>query len=162
MFSGAAYSKSTWGFETTGMSLAAWNKIEVAAANAAGFKAGTCRYSALCIAYGYSGHPFIRAIKSLFVLWFKIIIPLVNTGDAFLRDLHVAWNMARINIDTSPLPIEEGSIQIPYKEPTFANSLQKVNGILSQVSVVLVCLKCKPDSLLRWTDTAGGVVDSHP
>ncbi len=78
MFSGAGFSKATWGHQTSALSYTEWSQIEVAAANAAGFKAGRCRYTALCVAYGAEGHPFVTGIRELFVLWFKLIIPLVN------------------------------------------------------------------------------------
>lgn len=157
LFSGTAYSKCTCGYQTAGLSLAHWNKVEIAAANAAGFKAGRCRYSALGIAYAYSGHPFARAIKELFVFRFKIIVPLVNSRDPILVDVEGAWQTTKITIDTNPpnpfYPGEgQGEIRVPFKAPTFGNSLQKVNGIMSAV-FFLVCLVWKPVSLLEWDDT---------
>ena len=116
-------SKSTWGFEGTGMPMSSWNKLEIAAANSAGFKAGRCRDSALCIAYGYNGHPFVRAIRELVVLWFKLLIPLVNSHDPFLVDLEGAWQTAKITIDTTN-PHEHCLVD-PATIPTFANSMQK-------------------------------------
>ena len=116
LFSGAVFSKSTWGFQPAGMSFAYWVKIEVAAANAAGYNQGRCRYSALCIAYGEQGHPFARAIRERFVLWFKLIIPLVKTKDKFLDERAVAWQL------------------IKDEKITLKDSLNKVQGVLSHVS----------------------------
>ena len=90
-FSGAGYAKSTWGFQTAGISFTDWVKLEVAAANAAGFKQGRCRYSALCIAYGENGHTLVRATRELFVLWLKLTLPLINNKNCFLDDLSHAW-----------------------------------------------------------------------
>jgi len=44
LFSGSGFSKATWGFQASGLSYSEWNKVEAAAANAAGFKTGRCRY----------------------------------------------------------------------------------------------------------------------
>ena len=99
LFSGAGFSKSTWGFQTAGMSFAYWVKIEVAAANAAGFNQGRCRYSALCIACGENGHPFVRAIRELFVLWFKLVIPLVKTKYKLFDELAAAWQLSKASVN---------------------------------------------------------------
>jgi len=77
LFSGAGFSKATWGHQTAGLSMQEWTKIEVAAANAGGFGKGRCRYTVLCVAYGPEGHPFVRGIKELFILWFKLILPMI-------------------------------------------------------------------------------------
>jgi len=68
LFSGAGFSKATWGHQTSGLSMQEWTKIEIAATNAAGFGKGRCRYTALCVAYGPEGHPFVRGIKELFII----------------------------------------------------------------------------------------------
>lgn len=91
MFLGAGFSEATWGHQASGISHKDWVQIEVAPANAAGFKAGRCRYSALCIECGRDGHPFVRAIKELFVLWFKIVIPIVNNGHPIVDKIDQAW-----------------------------------------------------------------------
>lgn len=70
-----------------------WTKIEIAAANAGGFGKGRCRYSALCIAYGPEGHPFVRGIKELFILWFKLILPMERNKDPTLYNIEEAWRL---------------------------------------------------------------------
>lgn len=125
LFSGAVFSKATWGKQTSGLSYKEWTQIEVAAANAAGFKAGRCRYSDLCIAYGPNGNPFVRDIRELFVLWFKIIIPLVNNQHPLLEKFDIAWPL--IYNDLS-----EGSNRI-----TLEKFLNRVDGIAAHVMVIL-------------------------
>lgn len=142
LFSGAGFSKSTWGFQTAGLSFAHWVKIEVAAANAAGFNQGRCRYSSLCIAYGENGHPFVRAIRELFVLWFKLIIPLVKTKDKFLDELSVAWQLIKAQVNPDD------------KQITFKDSLIKVQGVVSQVVVFLYCLGWDPVRFDKWVSPA--------
>ena len=76
LFSGAGFAQSTWGFQLSGHSAADWRLIEIAAVDAGGFGQGRCRLSALTIEYGVTGHPFVRSIKELFVLWFKLLVGL--------------------------------------------------------------------------------------
>jgi len=128
LFSGAGFSKSTWGWQTSGLPYREWVKLEVAAANAGGFGQGRCRYSALCIACGPNGHPFVRAIRELFVLWFKLILPIIKTKDPFLEELATAWQIIKNHVN-------------PLKQVlTFDKALIKVQGVLSQVIVFLYCL----------------------
>lgn len=95
LFSGAGFAQSTWGFQLSGHSSADWGLIEIAAADAAGFGQGRCRLTSLIVAYGVTGHPFVRSIKELFVLWFKLLALFIREGRAlFLYKLSVAWNYA--------------------------------------------------------------------
>lgn len=141
LFSGAEFSKATWGFQASGLSHAEWNKIEVAAANAAGFGKGRCRYSALCISYGQNGHPFIRAIREPFVLWFKLLIPIIQHKDPLEKHIQKAWNL--ISEDIKP---KNGS------QITIANSLHKSIGIISHIIIILTSLGWKPINYNEWTD----------
>lgn len=101
LFSGAGFSKSTWGHQTSALSYTEWSQIEVAAANAAGFKAGRCRYSALCVAYGPEGHSFARGLKELFILWFKLLMPLINRQHIILEKLDESWSKIYIEPTTN-------------------------------------------------------------
>jgi len=129
-----------------------WNKLQIVAANAAGFKNGRCRYSALCIVYGPQGHPFVRAIKQLFVLWFKLIIPMYNNDDIFLISLDHAWSLIKIDVDPGSCDFD---YILEYKEPSCQNSLHKVEGVVSQIIVFLYCLKWKPHKYNEWEDPDG-------
>ena len=114
-------------------------KIEVAAANAAGFNRGRCRYSALCIAYGESGHPFVRAIRELCELWCKLVLPLVKEKNKFLDEVAVAWQLIKAVVNPKDEKI------------TFKNSLSKVQGVLSQVIIFLYCLGWRnPITFDKW------------
>lgn len=91
MFSGAGYSKSTWGQQASAITMQEWSKLEVAAVNAAGFGKGRCRYSALCIAYGPTSQPFTRAIKETFILWFDLILPLIKQQNQIIEHIEESW-----------------------------------------------------------------------
>lgn len=56
---------------------------------------GRWRDTALCVAYGPKGHPFVRGIKELFVPWFKLITRAINDKNfPFLDKLdpHHQWD----------------------------------------------------------------------
>jgi len=145
LFSGAGYSKATWGFQPSGLSYKEWQQIEIAAANAAGFRNGRCRDSALCIAYGPTGHPLVRAIKELFVLWFKLFVPAIQNNQPILQRLPIAWNTIKANLDSNTTEI------------TLENSFHKADGILSHIIIFLTALKWKPISFNTWEDNAGAL-----
>ena len=84
----ASFAKNSWGVPDVWV--AEWNELEIAAVNAAGLHKRGCRYSALCEAYGDMGHPFVRAIKELFVLWWKLKVLLLDGKDPLLDKLQDA------------------------------------------------------------------------
>lgn len=153
LFSGAGFAQSTWGFQLAGHSAADWRVIEVAAADAAGFGKGRCRLSALTIAYGVTGHPFVRSIKELFVLWFKLLSLLIKEGRAlFLYKLSVAWKCA---------------LEAHADHNDFNKDLNFVTGLISHLIVYLKALNWKPQNYNQWIDTGGNiwfvdVVDYNP
>lgn len=104
LFSGAGYSKASWGFQPSGLSYREWQQLEIAATNAAGFNSGRCRYSALCIAYGPTGLPFVRAM--LFVLWFKLIIPAIHNNQPIVQKIPIAWNTIKTNLSNADITLE--------------------------------------------------------
>ena len=53
------------------------------------------------MAYGPEGHPFARGIKELFVLWFKILMPLINKQHSILEKLDEAWSQIYIELTRS-------------------------------------------------------------
>jgi len=73
-------------------------KKEVAAANAAGFGKGRCRGTALCVAYGPEGHPFVKGIKELFIVWFKFILSMKRNNDPTIHRMEEAWSQIYIKI----------------------------------------------------------------
>jgi len=143
LFSGAGFSKATWGHQTSGLSYQEWSKIEVAAVNAAGFGKGRCRYTALCVAYGPEGHPFGRGIKELFILWFKLILPMTRHRDPTLYKIEEAWSQIYIKMS-------EGQQSI-----TLENCMSETDGIAAQVVVILYSLGWIPVSYDKWLDPEG-------
>jgi len=124
LFSGAGYSKSTWGQQASAITLQEWSKIEVAAVNAAGFGKGRCRYSALCIAYGPEGQPFTRAIKETFILWFKLVLPLIKHNSPILIHIEESWNQIYkdMKLQDEKISLEKG--------------LARADGIAAHITVI--------------------------
>jgi len=143
LFSGAGFSNATWGHQTSGLSMQKWTKIEVAAANAGGFGKGRCRYTALYVAYGPEGHPFVRIIKELFILWFKLILPMTRNRDPTLQSIEEAWSQIYIKI-------AEGQQSI-----TLEKCMSKTDGIAAQVVVILYSLGWIPVNYDKWLDPDG-------
>jgi len=163
LFSGAGFSKSTWGHQTSALSYAEWSQIEVAAANAAGFKAGRCRYSAPCVAYGPEGHPFARGLKEIFILWFKILMPLINKQHIILEKLDESCSKIYIELTSTEgqgkkkpiilrpqemyqLELWQPCLELPNNEITLEKSLTKADGIAAHVNVMLYGLGWTPIS----------------
>lgn len=89
------------------------------------------------------------------MLWFKLILPLVNQEDVFLISLDHAWQLIKMNIDGS-LDFDH---MAEYKPPSFDQSLNKVEGVASQVIVFLYCLKRIPHKFNEWADPIWAPMD---
>lgn len=124
LFSGAGYSKSTWGQQASAITLQEWSTIEVAAVNAAGFGKGRSRYSALCIAYGPERQPFTRAIKETFILWFKLVLPLIKQNSPILIHIEESWNQIY-----KEMKLQDGKI-------TLEKGLARADGIAAHITVI--------------------------
>jgi len=149
LFSGAGYSKSTWGQQASAITLQEWSKIEVAAVNAASFGKGRCRYSALCIAYGPEGQPFTRAIKETFILWFKLILPLIKQNSPILIHIEESWNQIYkdMKLQDTKITLEKG--------------LARADGIAAHITVILYSLQWKPIQYDTWEDPQGNTWQLH-
>jgi len=143
LLSGAGYAQSTWGFQLSGHSTAGWRLIEIAAVDAAGYGQGRCRLSALTIACGITGHPFVRSIKELFVFWFKLLAICIREGKAlFLYKLSIAWQCA---------------LKVHASHNDFNIGLNFVTDIISHIIVYLKALNWIPPAFNQWIDPAGNI-----
>lgn len=149
LFSGAGYSKSTWGQQASAITLQELAKIEAAAVNAAGFGKGRCRCSALCIAYGLEGQPLTRAIKETFILWFKLILPLIKQNHPILNHIDESWNSIYrdMKLQDDQITLEKG--------------LARADGIAAHITVILYSLKWKPIQYDTWEDPQGNPWQLH-
>lgn len=118
--------------------------IEVASVDAAGFGTGRSRYTALCIAYGPLGHPFVRASKEYWIIRFELIVLITNYKNfRLLEKLQQAWQILLNDITSRHTPC------------TFDNCLKSAQGLASYVLICSICQWWKAPQFDHWIDTQG-------
>ena len=99
--------------------------------------------SALIVAYGVTGHPFVRSIKELLVLWIKLLAVFIREGRAlFLYKLSTAWKCA---------------LTAHASHNDFNKGLNFVTGIISHIIVYLKALNWIPQAFNQWIDSGGNI-----
>jgi len=92
------------------------------------------------IAYGPEEHPFIRGIRELFVLWFKMLIPMEQRKDPMLLKKEESWSQIYVKMS-------EGRNSI-----TLEKCMSTTDGLASQVVVMLYGLGWVPFTYNKWPD----------
>ena len=85
-----------------------------------------------------------RSVKELFVLWFKLILPLVHKDNTeFITTLRHTWAVYKNEMPRSIDHLEEVAPQ--------------VQGIITQVIAFLLFLQWKPTAFNVWEDPPGNI-----
>ena len=134
LFSGSAFSASTWGHQGTSISNSMMVELERRALAATGIKpAGRCRAISLIVAYGVQGTPRSRIVRESLRVWFDV---LRNIKPSVLGDLRLAWAKAR---------------DLLIKEPKDIH----VKGVMSNLILLLIKANWFPEQVHVWRDPRG-------
>ena len=141
LFSGSAFSSSTYGHPLSGVSPSLNRALEVDAAKCTGITPqGRCRFTAISIGFGPRGHPYARIIRETLSLWFQIIRHFHK--HALLDTLRDSWTKAKTAM-----------LQYFSRPDTQEfSAFKQIKGLVSNVIFILLSCGWSPRTFNVWDD----------